>query len=201
MRSVGPDDPGMAAAVESLKRGEIVAYPTETVYGLGVNPSTETALDALFRLKRRDPNNPVLILIGAPAQLNAFAASISETAQSYMRKFWPGPLSLLFPARPEVPAPLLNREGLVCVRWSSHPIAARLAIAFGGGITSTSANLSGGKPARSVAELPAEGVSVCIDGGTCVGGRVSTIFNPETCTILREGAISRAELDAFAGNT
>jgi L-threonylcarbamoyladenylate synthase len=201
MKVLAPDESGFGAAVTALKSGEVVAYPTETVYGLGVDPLSEAALDALYRVKARDPRHPVLIAIGALEQLDALTDDISETARRCMKAFWPGPLSLLFLPRVEVPSRLRDAEGRICVRLSSHPVAVRLALEFGGAITSTSANVSGAAPALSCEQVPVDGVSICLDDGVCAGTGVSTVFDSESNRILREGMITRVELDAVLGNT
>lgn len=201
MNTVAPDDAGFATAVAALKTDEVVAYPTETVYGLGVNPFSENALDRVYRVKHRDPAHPVLILIGAPDQLQPLVKAITPSARRCMDAFWPGPLSLLFTPATAVPPRLAGPDGRICVRLTSHPVAARLAREFGGGITSTSANKTGVAPARSAGDVPADGVCVCIDGGPCTGSTVSTIYDSESGTILREGAVSRRELDAALGNS
>lgn len=201
MRRVSADAAGLSESVAALHRGEVVAYPTETVYGLGVDPLSNAALDRLYAVKRRDPDHPVLIVIGAIEQLDELVQAVPASAQKCIEAFWPGPLSLLFPRAQSVPERLANPAGRICVRWSSHPIAAQLAREFGRGITSTSANRSGAPPALSAEEVPQPGVSVCIDGGPCGGSTVSTVYDSETDRILREGAISHAALDAALGNS
>lgn len=201
MITVPPDEAGLAAAADTLRADEVVAYPTETVYGLAVNPFSDTALDHLYRVKRRDPDNPVLLVIGRIEQLHELVREVPVSAQRCIDAFWPGPLSLLFERADAVPERLANRAGRICVRLSSHPVAAGLARTFGHAVTSTSANLSGQPPARSAAEVPQEGVALCIDGGPCQGGAVSTVYDSESRQILREGAVTRHELDAALGNS
>lgn len=201
MRVVPPDDAGFAAAVTALAAGQVIAYPTETVYGLGVDPLSESALDALYRVKERDPANPVLVVIGAIEQLDALVDHVPASARRCIDRFWPGPLSLLFPSRAGVPSRVTNADGQICVRYSSHAIAARLAREFGRGITSTSANPAGRPPAVSPGDVPRRGVEICIDGGPYTATPVSTVYDSESDQILREGAISRSELDAALGNS
>lgn len=198
MDIVPPTPAGLKAAADALRRGEIVAYPTETVYGLGVDPFNEAALRRLYTAKGRDPSNPVLLIIGALEQLDDVVAAVSSKARAYADAFWPGPLSILFPASERLPSLVQSAGNRVCVRWTSNPIAAKLCMAFGGAIVSTSANASGDAPARTPQHVPPEAIAVCLDGGALPPSPPSTIVNPETGAILREGAIPRAQLESIA---
>lgn len=189
MKIVPPTAEGIEEAVEALKQGEVVAYPTETVYGLGVDPFSEAALERLYRVKARDPNNPVLLIIAGLAQLESVAERISPEAWQCIDAFWPGPLSLLLPKAKGVPDRLCDPAGRVCVRWTANAVAQALCEGFGGPITSTSANRSGEEAARSVEEIRLTGVSVAVDGGRLWASKASTVFDPESRRILREGAV------------
>lgn len=191
MEVLTPTAANLERAAEALRAGEVVAYPTETVYGLGVDPFNEAALDRLYRVKQRDPQHAVLLIVGHLDQITAVAAPLTATAAAYVEAFWPGPLSLLLPPAFGLPPAILGPDGEVCLRWTSHPIAAALCTAFGGAIVSTSANLSGQPPARRAPDVPPRGVAICIDGGELGSGPASTVFEPESGRILREGAISR----------
>ncbi len=193
MDIVQPDSAGIERAVAALRTGEIVAYPTESVYGLGVDPFNAAAVENLFRVKFRGESNPVLMIIGEMEQLDLLAGDVSHTASRFMDKFWPGPLSLLLPVATSLPGQLLGASKKVCVRFTAHPVASELCRAFGGPITSTSANKSFEDPATSPETLDMEGVSVCIDGGIA-DGTESTIYDPDTGNVLREGAISRVDI-------
>ncbi len=181
-------------AAEALRAGEVVAYPTETVYGLGVDPFNEAALERLYAVKRRDPRNPVLLIVSTREQLAPLVARMDGAAKAYADAFWPGPLSLLLPAAPGVLDSLRGPSGKICVRQTSHPIASALCAAFGGAIVATSANISGQPSARCVADVPGAGVSVCIDGGEVGEGIASTVLDAETGAIAREGAIAKEEI-------
>ncbi len=182
-------------AVDALKRDEVVAYPTETVYGLAVNPFSEKAIDNLFKVKGREEDKPVLLVIGKLEMLDNLVASVSQIAWKCIEKFWPGPLSLLFNPSVNLSPKLCGTTGKVCIRWSSHPVSQKLSLMFGNAITSTSANRSGEPPAKSVSELTKlEGVSIAIDGGILQSTQVSTIFDPDTCKIIREGCIKKEEI-------
>ncbi|PCJ65793.1 MAG: threonylcarbamoyl-AMP synthase [Candidatus Hydrogenedentota bacterium] len=190
MRIVDTTEKGLAEAVEALQQDHVIAYPTETVYGLGCNPFSDAALTKLFKVKERTGDSPVLMLIGDMAQLNGLAAEVSDQAQRCMDSFWPGPLSLLFPALPGLNEGIIGPGGKVCVRYTSSTTAANLCCRFGHAITSTSANISGEPPAVSCEGIKIDEVEVCIDGGIIAGQIPSTVYDPDTDTILREGAIS-----------
>lgn len=194
MEIVAPTQSGIAKAVQALRRGQIVAYPTETVYGLGVDPFSEKALAALFALKERDEGNPVLLIVSNLDQLNETVDTVSARAATYAKAFWPGPLSLLFPCAGRLPEALRGPDARVCVRWTASESAATLCDAFGGAIVSTSANRTGEAPAMSVDAVDPVGIAVCVDGGTLAPSLPSTVLDPETGEVLREGAVTRSEL-------
>ncbi len=191
-----PTADNIVLAADAIRRGEVVAYPTETVYGFGVDPHNASALDRLIEVKGRDAANPMLLIVSSRDQLKAITGELSPRAAAYADAFWPGPLSMLLsPLRPLAPA-LTGPDGRVCVRFTSSPIAAALCDAFGGAIVSTSANRSGQPPATSIREIPTAGVTLCLDAGTLPVAAPSTVLDPETGRILREGAITR---DRIAG--
>ncbi len=194
MKRVMADEAGMEAAVAALQREAVVAYPTETVYGLGVNPFSETALDALFAVKEREPDRPVLLVVDALSDVERHVVAISDAARTCMEAFWPGPLSLLLHAVPDTPGRLTDPNGYLCVRCSEHPVARTLCRAWGGPITSTSANLSGHPPARTAEDAALPGVALVLDAGPLTALPPSTVFNPETGQILRAGPITEAML-------
>lgn len=189
MNIVAPTAEGIEEAVRALRAGRIVAYPTETVYGLAVDPFSETALKALFAAKGRPETNPVLVILSDIAQLPLLVDGISPRARAYMEAFWPGPLSLLFPKGRRVPELLTAGLPKVCVRQPACAAARDLCAAFGGPLTSSSANLSGAPPARSLDEVTVPDVAVGIDGGLLPPSPPSTLFDPDEQRILREGAI------------
>lgn len=188
-----PNTSGLDQAATALREGKIVAYPTESVYGLGVNPFDEQALEALYRVKERDPGNPVLIIISNEEHLEQLVDHLTPDARKAMDAFWPGPLSILFPAKANLSNLLLGDQKKVCIRHTSHPVAGALCRFFDGPIVSTSANLYNQNPAQSPEEIQLPGIAVCIDGGVA-DNTPSTVFDPDSGTVLREGAISRVEL-------
>ena len=196
MRIVAPTPEGIRLAAEAIRSGQVVAYPTETVYGLAVCPFSEEAVRRLFAAKGRNPANPVLLLVADGRQLQEVAAGVSPVAAAYAEAFWPGPLSMLLPKSPRLPDILTAGGEKVCVRRTACPIARELCLAVGNAITSSSANRTGLPPGRSLAELDLPDIAVAIDGGTLPPSPPSTVFDPDTGKILRQGVISEADLRA-----
>lgn len=194
MKMVLPTPQGFAEAVAFLHAGEVVAYPTETVYGLGADPFSEDAVRRLFTIKERDPKNPVLLIVADMNQLQQVAAKISPVAEKCIRAFWPGPLSLLFPKAPELPGILTGNLDTVCVRCPGSIVARELCRVFGGAITSTSANRSGSPPACCIEDAALPGIALGINGGTLDAQNVSTIFDPVERRVVRPGLISEEEI-------
>lgn len=181
-------------AVVCLQQGGIVAFPTETYYGLAVDPYNEKALKALFRLKERDLRKPILVLISEVEQLGEVADSVPGLYQPLMENFWPGPLTLIFPGRNNLSPLLTGGTGTVGVRISSHGIATRFCRRWGRAITATSANISGTEPAKNAGEVHAmfgPQVDCIIDGGDAPAKRCSTIVGMrEGCLqLIREGQV------------
>lgn len=196
MKVVDPTAEGLEIAREALRARGVIAYPTETMYGLGVDPESNEALERLYAIKERDAANPVLLVAGSLEQVERLTGPLDEDAQAYADAFWPGPLSMILPALATVPRALLNAEGLVCVRWTASSLARDLCLRFGASIVSTSANRSGQTPAASLHDIELEGISVGIDGGRIEAGLPSTVFDPKRKAILREGAITAAQLES-----
>jgi L-threonylcarbamoyladenylate synthase len=197
--------PAIYKAKNTLLSGGIVAFPTESFYGLAVNISDKEALHRLFKIKERSKDQPVLILIPSIEQLARYVAAIPPIAQALIDKFWPGGLTLVFHAR-ETVSPLLSAgTGKIGIRLSSHPIATALAMTVGKPITGTSANLSGKPPcsfADDVFKELGERIDLILDGGETTGGKGSTILDVtvDPPVIMREGMIGREHLRAFTEN-
>lgn len=197
MKIVPPTAEGLASAARTLREGGVVAYPTETVYGLAVDPSSVSALAKLFSVKGRREDNPVLLVVADLKQLTPWVTEISANSRTCMEAFWPGPLSLLFPAADGVPDALTAGSGKVCVRCPACIIARDLCLAFGGALTSSSANRSGALPARSLQEITLAGIAMGIDGGLLPPNAPSTIYDPGEGRILRSGCISEEQLRGY----
>jgi L-threonylcarbamoyladenylate synthase len=180
-------------AVSALGRGEIVAFPTESSYGLGVDARQPEAVERLFLLKGRDETKPPPILIGDEAMLESLVEEVPARARVLMERYWPGPLTLVLPARRDLSPRLVSPAG-VGVRRSPHLIANRLVAAFGGPITASSANRAGEPPALSGPEVEAIfGSSFpVLDGSPAPGAAPSTVVEVSRAgelVVIRAGAL------------
>ena len=189
-----PEPERIDEAVAMLKHGGVVAFPTETFYGLGADARNEAAVGKIFDIKGRDFKNPILVVIGDPDHLNAFAQEVPAEARRLMGRFWPGPLTIVFRASAPVPPMLTAGTAKIGIRLTSHPVARELARKLGGPLTATSANLSGEQECSSAADVlvQLEGrVDGVIDGGRTPGGKGSTIVDATVLPVkvLREGVI------------
>lgn len=189
----------LADAVAALKRGEVTVYPTETLYGLGADALNLDAVEKVFQLKGREPDNPIPVLVADREMLGALVAEVSPLAEKLIANFWPGPLTLVLPARKDIPSGLLNADGAIGVRISSEPIATGLVRALGRPLTATSANPSGQPPARTVLQAKhyfAGAIDIFIDGGRLTSRNGSTVveIRDNAIRILREGEIGGSEL-------
>jgi L-threonylcarbamoyladenylate synthase len=189
MKRLPPSPEGFEEAAEILWSGGVIAYPTETVYGLAADPFNESAIEKLFEIKGRPENNPVLLIIDNETQLYDVIETVPPAAAALIEKFWPGPLSLLLPRNPDLPRAITAGSDRVCVRCPACDIARAFCRAWGGPLTSTSANRSGAEPARSLDELDLPGLACAIDGGSLTPSPPSTIYDPETRRVLRAGSI------------
>ena len=194
------DPAALAQAAHLLGQGGLIAFPTETYYGLGVDPFNVEALARLFAVKQRQPDKPVLVLVAEQVQVTELAAEVPAVLHKLMTAFWPGPLTLIFPGKPGLPSLLTGCTGTVGIRQSPHPLASRLLSAFGGPITATSANRSGAPPATTAAEVldsfGAE-IDLILDGGPTPGGAGSTLVGcdrKQQLRCLREGQVPFAEV-------
>ena len=189
----------LTAAVAALRRGDVIVYPTETLYGLGTDALNPAAVEKVFHLKGRDPHNPFPVLVADREMLGVLVAEVPPLAEKLMARFWPGPLTLVLPARREIPRPLVNAAGGIGVRISSQPIAGKLLSALGRPLTATSANPSGQEPARTVAQARgyfSAAIEIYLDGGPLTSKSGSTVVEVvgERINILRAGEIGAAEL-------
>ena len=185
-------------ALEALLRGEVVCLPTESSYGLAADVRKAAALARLTALKGGRPaDSPFPLVVADAAAARELAAVWPDAAERLARRFWPGPLTLVVPARPDLAPEVVGHGGGVGVRVSSHPLANALAAALGGAITATSANRSGQPPASTVAQARAVfggDVACYLDGGVCAGTPSTVVAVDEggSLRLVRAGAI---ELD------
>ncbi|MCP9447081.1 MAG: L-threonylcarbamoyladenylate synthase [Nitrospira sp.] len=187
---------------EAIERGGVVGFPTETYYGLGVNPFNPTALGRLIQIKGRPDSKPLLVLIGKMEHLSLLTESVPPAAALLIDAFWPGPLTILFPATPSLPSALTAGTGKVGVRLTSC-LPLRNILTHVGPLTGTSANRSGDPPVTTAAEVVealGSEIDLVIDGGPTPGGAPSTVVDVgETIQIIREGAVTRAMLQTSIG--
>lgn len=184
----------LTLAAGHLRRGGIVAFPTETYYGLAVDPNCAPAVNKLFAAKQRVENKPLLLLIEDKEQLAGIVEEVPPLYVPLINRYWPGPLTLVFPAQTHVNKQITGDTGTVGVRISPHPLAQQLVRRMGQPITATSANISGCSPACSAAEVVemlGDMVDYIVDGGPSDGGLCSTVVgikNGRLC-LFRRGRI------------
>ncbi len=191
-----------AAAV--LRRGGLVAFPTETVYGLGADAENPEAVARIFTAKGRPANHPLIVHIGHAELLERWAADIPPPARWLVQRFWPGPLTLILKRARRVPDAVTGGQDTVGLRVPDHPMALALLAAFDGGIAAPSANRFGRVSPTAAAHVHAElgeAVDCILDGGPCRVGIESTILDLSDGhpRLLRPGAITAAALEAVLG--
>jgi L-threonylcarbamoyladenylate synthase len=195
------DPASIDEALDALCSGEVIVYPTETFYALGVDALSEAALRRLFEVKGREPGKPVALIAANAEMAFSVAREVPDEARILAEAFWPGPLTIVLPARDGIDDALLNSNGGVGIRVSPHPVAQALAAGLGRPLTATSANLSGEPPAAELSEargaLRAK-VRIYLDGGTLAGGAPSTVVvaGPAGVKIVRSGAVGEREIAA-----
>ncbi len=189
----------LSEALEAVRSGEVIVFPTETFYGLGADALNEAAVMRVASLKGRDPENPIPLIITDMNMLKEIVTELPLMAERLINHFWPGPLTLVLPAKQGLPTLLMNRDGGVGVRVSSHPVASALVKGLGCPLTATSANSSGKGPAQTIAEARSyfsKQVEIFIDGGRLEGKKGSTVveIHGDQLKIIRDGEISPKEL-------
>ena len=203
-QTLGADKAGIARAAALLAAGELVAFPTETVYGLGADARDDRAVARVFQAKGRPAFNPLIVHV-ADMELARAVARFGADAERLADAFWPGPLTLVLPLRPEAGISPLATAGLdtVAVRMPAHPVARALLAAFGGPVVGPSANPSGKvSPTRAghVTEGLAGRIAAVIDGGPCAVGVESTIVGLDgAARLLRPGGLPAEAVEACLG--
>lgn len=195
----------IAKAGELLRDGQLVAFPTETVYGLGANALDDKAVAAIYATKRRPDFNPLIVHVSGMAEAENYVR-FHDAARLLARAFWPGPLTLVLPRLPDCSLSLLVSAGMdtVAVRAPAHPVARALLASAAVPIAAPSANRSGNispTSAEAVAEELGGDVAMILNGGPCSVGLESTIvgFDGELPVLLRAGAVTRAEVESLVG--
>ncbi len=172
--------------------GGVIAYPTDTFYGLGVDPKNLAAVTRLFAIKGRQGGQAILLLIEDASQVREWAADVTPRAERLMKTHWPGPLTLVFRAQAHVLPELTAGTGTIGLRVPGSPLTRQLLEFLGTALTGTSANISGGPGSRSAEEaMKAVGgmIDLVLDGGPTPGGRPSTVVDAGTGRVIRKGAV------------
>jgi L-threonylcarbamoyladenylate synthase len=205
-RIVAATDDAIGEAVAHLRDGRLVAFPTETVYGLGADAANADAVRRIFVLKGRPAGHPVIVHLANADAMTAWAREIPAGARALADAFWPGPLTLIMPRARAVQRVVTGGQDTVGLRVPSHPVARALLTAFGGGIAAPSANRFGHVSPTTAAHVAAdlgERPAMILDGGACDVGIESTIvaFRGDVPMLLRPGGIGLADLARVLGRT
>ena len=203
----GTQKEDLAQAAHLLRIGEPVAFPTDTVYGLGANAQDEAAIQKIYHAKGRPSDKPLILLIHDKAQLEQFTNHVSDTAQKLMDAFWPGPLTLVFPLLEGTVSTTVTRgKTTIGVRMPNHPTALALLQLANVPVAAPSANLSGNPSPTTASQVAADldgRIAAIVTGSVCNIGEASTIVDVsgDVPVILRPGAISAIQLEEVLGFT
>ena len=195
----------VAMGIAILRQGGLVAFPTDTVYGLGVGVNIPQAVERVYQVKGRPANMALPLLLADISQINEVAEPVPSIAWLLAKKFLPGALTMVLPRSKSVPDTITAGSETVAIRIPDHPVPVALVRGLGMPIVGTSANLSGKPSALTAGDVYSQfgdKVDLVIDGGRCPGGRESTIIDVtgKVPVILREGAISERELRRVCGS-
>lgn len=202
--SAHPDLSVLSEAATVIQRGGLVAYPTDTYYGIAADPFNAKAVSRLFKVKKRSRSKAILLLINDVAELRVLVDRVSPLAEAVIKQFWPGPLTLIFQAASSLPNALIAGTGKIGIRLPAAPLPSALIRISGFPLTATSANISG-QPASvttlEVAEMIGEDLDLILDGGLCAP-LPSTLLDlsDDSPKILREGRVPTASLSVFFGD-
>jgi L-threonylcarbamoyladenylate synthase len=194
----------VARAVEILRRGGLVAFPTETVYGLGADASNDAAVARMYRVKGRPAAHPVIVHVADASRIDAWARDVPASARLLAERFWPGPLTLVLKRAPHVHDAVTGGQDTIGLRVPAHPLALALLRNFGGGIAAPSANRFGRispTTAQHVRDDLGDEVDLVLDGGSCEVGIESTIVDLSSGhpVLLRPGGIAATDIAAVLG--
>jgi L-threonylcarbamoyladenylate synthase len=199
----GTDEAAIAEAARCIQAGELVAFPTETVYGLGADASSDAAVAKIFEAKGRPADHPLIVHVADAAQVHDYASSVPPFAARLMQAFWPGPLTVILPRKEGIATAAAGGQNSIGLRCPSHPVALAFLTACATGIAGPSANRFGRVSPTTAAHVREEfGDDLLIlDGGPCAVGIESSIVD---CTrgrpvLLRPGVLTRAQLEAACG--
>ncbi len=200
---LGVEEEHIWRAAQTIKRGGIVVYPTESFYGIGADATNEDAVKRVFKIKKRRENNPILLIIGKKDMLYPLVNNIPDNAQRLINRFWPGALTIIFNASKNILPILSGGTGKIGVRISGNAVARRLAELSGVPITGTSANISGRPPCRSADEVIGElkGIDMVLDAGILDAEMGTTVIDitGRPPKVLRKGLIAERILRECIG--
>jgi tRNA threonylcarbamoyl adenosine modification protein (Sua5/YciO/YrdC/YwlC family) len=202
--SAAPQPERIARAAELIRGGEVVAIPTDTVYGLAADPFNAAAVQKVFAAKGRPPDAPILLLVDSLQMAAGLAKRLPPLFDSLAGRFWPGPLTIVVDAHASIPPIVTAGTARVGIRLPAAPVVRALVSALGHPITGTSANISGEPECRSaqeVADAMGERIPLILDGGPALASTPSTVvgLSSDSWNIIREGEIRRTELEQFFG--
>ncbi len=195
----GDTEAAFARCRDVVRAGGVIAFPTDTFYGLGADPGNAIAVKKAFNIKGRKSGQPILLLLHDRSEVAAWASAVTPTAKRLMDRFWPGPLTLVFPAAPHVLPELTAGSGTIGLRVPGSGQTRELLRYLGTALTGTSANRSGGSSPRTAEEVMRElgdRIDLVLDGGPAAGERPSTIVDvtAEPPRIIRQGIIDISTL-------
>jgi L-threonylcarbamoyladenylate synthase len=198
-----PEERLIRSAVDIIKKGGVVAFPTETVYTLAADAFNEKAVKKIYKIKRRDPQNPLSIFIKEPKQINEFVDKIRPVGEFLMREFWPGPLTLIFKSSNEKLKHLMGGTDKLGIRVSSHKLVNTLLTRCGVPLTATSANVSGRRSCSSASAVRYyfnNRIELILDSGrsNCPFPSSVVDLSSEEILLLRQGAISLSQIRKVA---
>jgi L-threonylcarbamoyladenylate synthase len=196
-----PDPVTIERAADVLRNGGVAAIPTDTLYGLAVDPFNERAVLRIYAIKGRSADRALPLVAAGAAEVRERLGNLSPIGQHLADRFWPGPLTLVIHAPPTLPAVAVGPGGTVAVRVPGHAAARALCLAAGGVLTATSANVSGARPTADPDQVVAslgDAIDVLVDAGITAGGAASTIVDVTTASprLIRAGAVSWDEVSA-----
>ena len=199
----GTDPQAIDEAARRIQAGGLVGFPTETVYGLGADASSDAAVAGIFAAKGRPANHPLIVHVADASQVNDYASSVPPFAARLMQAFWPGPLTVILPRRDGVAAAAAGGQNSIGLRCPAHPVALAFLKACNTGVAGPSANRFGRVSPTTAAHVAGEfaGDLLVLEGGPCAVGIESSIVD---CTrgqpvLLRPGVLTRAQLEAACG--
>lgn len=199
-RIVDSTDPNVVDLVAAtLRAGGLVAFPTDTVYGVAASIDRPDAVSALYQVKGRPLDRPIPVLVSDRSQVARLTAEVDPAIEQVLARFWPGPLTVALPAASWIPHEIVRDSGRVGLRMPDHPLALAIIAAAGGALATTSANRSGEPAAQTVAEAAAalgDRVELLVDGGRTESGVPSTVIvvDGRRISVARRGALDPAEI-------